>query len=226
MSTSITFISRSGFLRLPDEARLQTLSQILTSLTAVLIHLQITLHNVACLCRAIVTLPSWPLTAQERSSVNGNAAFHFWSYCRSLVYEIKTDARRIALDLDLRIEQWDSLIRELAVLLSGIVGSDHFQPSGPLTREENRAADEVAQFSLVHGRSFCVTEKGRVCNAMNQAMQGDVVAALQGSDRLWILRPVGDRHRLVGDAYVEGLMSGEAYEGVDPDEVDHDIELI
>jgi hypothetical protein len=61
---------------------------------------------------------------------------------------------------------------------------------------------------------------------MNQARQGDVVATFQGSDRLWVLRPVGDRYRLIGDAYVDGLMKGEFYEGVDPDGEDYDIELV
>jgi hypothetical protein len=61
---------------------------------------------------------------------------------------------------------------------------------------------------------------------MNQAEKGDLVAAFEGTDRLFILRPAGERYRLVGDAYVDGLMEGEAYEGLDPDEVDYDIELV
>lgn len=59
-----------------------------------------------------------------------------------------------------------------------------------------------------------------------QGMEGDKIAAFQGSDRLWLLRPAGERYRLIGDACVDGLMSGEAYEGMDFNEVDYDIELV
>lgn len=41
----------------------------------------------------------------------------------------------------------------------------------------------------------------------------------------FVLRPVGDKYRLVGDAYVDGAMYEEAYEGLDPDEVDCGIGL-
>ncbi len=61
---------------------------------------------------------------------------------------------------------------------------------------------------------------------MHEPEKGDLVAVFEGGDRLFILRPVGDRFRLVGEAYVDGLMNGEAYEGLDPDEVDYDIELV
>jgi hypothetical protein len=62
---------------------------------------------------------------------------------------------------------------------------------------------------------------------MNKIENDDVIAAFSGVDRLYVLRPVeGGRYRLVGDAYVDGLMFGEAYEGVDADEVVYDIELI
>jgi hypothetical protein len=52
------------------------------------------------------------------------------------------------------------------------------------------------------------------------------IPVFEGADLLFILRPAGDEYRLIGDAYVDGLMLGEAYEGVDPDEVDHDIVLV
>jgi hypothetical protein len=81
---------------------------------------------------------------------------------------------------------------------------------------------------LLRGRSFTVTDNGLVCNVMNEVRQGDVVAAFEGADRLYVLRPTvsGTQYRLVGDAWVDGLMHGEAYEGLDPDEVDCDIEII
>ena len=76
-----------------------------------------------------------------------------------------------------------------------------------------------------HGRMMCVTDAGRVCNGMNEVQKGDVIVALQGADRLYVLRPANNRYRLVGDAFVVGLMDGEAYEGLNPDESDGEIEI-
>jgi hypothetical protein len=61
---------------------------------------------------------------------------------------------------------------------------------------------------------------------MHQPSQGVVVAAFQGADRLFVLRPVEDRYKLIGEAYVDGLMKGEAYEGCSLEELDEDIELV
>jgi hypothetical protein len=61
---------------------------------------------------------------------------------------------------------------------------------------------------------------------MHATKERDVITALEGADRLFILRPVDNRYQPIGDAYVHGLMYGEAYRGLDLDEVDYDIELI
>jgi hypothetical protein len=62
---------------------------------------------------------------------------------------------------------------------------------------------------------------------MNKIEAEDVIAAFRGGDRFYVLRPAeGGRYRVIGDAYVYGLMNGEAYDDLDPDEVDYDIELI
>jgi hypothetical protein len=62
---------------------------------------------------------------------------------------------------------------------------------------------------------------------MNKIEIGDVIAALRGGHRLYVLRLAGGgRYCVIGNAYVDSLMFSEAYEGLDPDEVDYDIELI
>jgi hypothetical protein len=124
------------------------------------------------------------------------------------------------------LKQWDTQIQELAAQLSKVIELNSYHPGRPVTHKERRAYEDMSKRELMHGRSLSVTENGRVCSAMHQAKEGDLVAAFEGADRLFILRPAGERYRLVGDAYVDGLMEGEAYEGLDPDEVDHDIELV
>jgi hypothetical protein len=78
----------------------------------------------------------------------------------------------------------------------------------------------------VLGRSFSITKNGRICNTMHNAREGDNIAALRGADRLYILRQVGDYYRVIGDAYVDGLMNGEFYENIDPSCEDRTIRLI
>ncbi|KAF2450640.1 hypothetical protein P171DRAFT_479721 [Karstenula rhodostoma CBS 690.94] len=93
---------------------------------------------------------------------------------------------------------------------------------------ENRdmAAQMVWASMKTKGRIMCITEGKRPCNGINEVLKGDVIAALQEADRLFVLRPVGSRYRLVGDAWVDGLMNGEGYEGLDPEDVDVDIDII
>lgn len=107
-----------------------------------------------------------------------------------------------------------------------MVDLEGFELQKDNSTDEYTAFMEIFKRTIMHKRSFCVTKDGRVCNAMNQANLGDIVTALQGSDKLWVLRPVGTRYRLIGDAYVDGLMAAEAYEGVDRNKVDYDIELV
>lgn len=147
-------------------------------------------------------------------------AFDFWSYYR---YTASSVAAHNEGSIS---EQNERVHRQLAVLFSKKIDPNDLRLGWPPSPNESCAFRERDKFALFYGRSFCVTEDGRVCNAMNQPKDGGLVAAFQGSDRLWILHPVDERYRLIGDAYIDGLMNGEAYEGVEPDEVDYDIELV
>jgi hypothetical protein len=156
-------------------------------------------------------------------------AFTLLSYFRCEVDIIRTHCPNAGLDVSdvvPELKQCDTQIQELAAQLSKEIELDSYHPGRPVTQKERRAYEDIFQRILTYGRSFSVTENGRVCNAMNQPEKGDLVAAFEGSDRLFILRPTGERYRLVGDAYVDGLMEGEAYEGLDSDDVDYDIELV
>jgi hypothetical protein len=90
------------------------------------------------------------------------------------------------------------------------------------------ASGRFNAMSVLRGRSLGITKSGRAFSAMNRVQEGDCVFALEGwGDRLWTLRPVADgRYRLVGDIWVHGLMSGELYDGIDPKDVDYDIEIV
>jgi hypothetical protein len=118
-------------------------------------------------------------------------------------------------------------MRKLAAIIEREVVFNDWDRIVELTVEQLRRADEMRSRVMWIGRSLCTTESGLFANVMNVAAQGDVFVALQGgSDRLYALRPVGDSFRLVGDAWVDGWMEGQAYRGLDPAEVDIDLQII
>lgn len=64
------------------------------------------------------------------------------------------------------------------------------------------------------GRSLCVSDKHHICLAPGAALPGDIVAVLLGCTQAIILRPNADgTHRVIGEAYCDGIMDGEAVLG-------------
>ncbi|PMD13399.1 hypothetical protein NA56DRAFT_425026 [Hyaloscypha hepaticicola] len=226
MSTSVDSPDELLGSNVLPKSSVQNLCKRLNTWLEVFQHLGSTIQCAAGLCRAIVADPTWAPTPQNGLSAEQSTAFHFWSWYRGLANSTREYGAALGLEVTLSLKQCDTLIQELAAQLGGIVNLDSFQSNDPLTCEEHAASDEMRLRTLIYGRSFCVTLNGRVCNAMHQPEKGDHIAAFEGADRLFILRPVGKRYRLIGEAYVDGLMKSEAYEGIDPDEVDYDIELV
>jgi hypothetical protein len=226
MSCSVHFFKESTRFEAVDTAWIDNISQQLICFFEVFQHVGITAQNAASLCRAMIALPKWPPSAQIGLSVDQKAAFQFWSYCRYNVQIIKNHNARRGLDMGPFLQQCDGLIQELAAELRGKIETGSARRGDPLGTGQTIAFKEFQALVVFHGRSLCVTEAGRFCNAMNQPKKGDVIAAFQGAERLFLLRSVGDKYRMVGEAYVDGLMKGEAYERLDPDEVDYEIELI
>ncbi|KAG5757588.1 hypothetical protein H9Q72_014271 [Fusarium xylarioides] len=79
------------------------------------------------------------------------------------------------------------------------------------------------RLSIIHamaaparGRGLLVTAKGRLGWGLLSSREGDEVWILKGFQVPCLLRPMGDeRYKLVGEAYVHGIMHGEALEGLD-----------
>jgi hypothetical protein len=225
LPTLIRLASYSDQYGVVDAWFVQRGCQMFKSWRHILNHLGITIKNIARFCTALVANPTWSPATQNGLSLEENLVFHLWSYIRRYIDVIIDE--RLPHDMVIpMVSQGRALLQDLAPLLGHRIQLGSFSPATRLNPKEEEALSSIREEPKLQGRSFCVTENGHVCNAMHQAEQGDVVAAFGGAERLFILRPVGERYRLVGEAYVEGLMSGEAYEGLDPDVVDYDIELM
>jgi hypothetical protein len=184
----------------------------MTSFTRIILEVGVTVDTASAFFRVIATDKSW-----QMSSLN-DTAFYFYSWYRwdcLAVYE--------------SISNTPLLYVDLATQLLGLIGNKfagNLTLLDQLTTEEMRVLDACYHYFTDHGRSFGITKDKRMFNAMNQAEEGDAKASFQGADKLFILRPEGSKYRLIGEVFVDGLMSGEAYEGVDHTKVDYDIRLI
>ncbi|KAJ4991777.1 ankyrin and HET domain-containing protein [Stagonosporopsis vannaccii] len=68
--------------------------------------------------------------------------------------------------------------------------------------------DSIA--SVSKGRTFCTTRKGLMGWVPKLSRSGDVVAVLTGGRVPFILRPHDGFFEMLGDAYIHGIMDGEA----------------
>jgi hypothetical protein len=82
------------------------------------------------------------------------------------------------------------------------------------TEERERLGTILGASALMNRRRLIVTENGRAGLGFWNAEVGDVVAVLLGCRFPVILRPVDGHYVLIGEAYVDGLMGGEALDGV------------
>jgi hypothetical protein len=197
--------------------------RLLSSWSSILCRLGVSITSVTPLFRAIIQGWAWPPDL--------DITYHFLCYFRYIVNRLKAAAANVGIDVSATLQQCDIIVEAVTALTEKVSDSDSASTPAPdgtfgLNATETQAVKEVSDRNLVRGRSFCLTDRGRICNAMHEVQAGDAIVALAGARTLFVLRPVGDQYRLIGDAYVDGLMLGEAYEGLDPNEVDYDIELV
>jgi hypothetical protein len=87
---------------------------------------------------------------------------------------------------------------------------------GPRTSYQTsdlRLRDVMGSISSVSkGRTFCTTGRGRMGWVPKNSISGDVIAVLTGGRLPIVLRPHNGYYTVVGDAYVHGIMNGEALE--------------
>jgi hypothetical protein len=59
-------------------------------------------------------------------------------------------------------------------------------------------------------RRFCITQKGHVGFVPISVEEGDQICVFVGCETPFVVRKRGDSYILIGDAYIHGLMHGEA----------------
>jgi len=185
---------------------------------------EFSIERVAMLGRTLASNYKWDPSPHDVLSKAEHMVFHLLWNLRTITTQL--EKLYIAGDIDgaTILSSCHGAIRKLSKLLPESY-SDKEDPDG----KGFVAYQLFEKYILLSGRSICVSDAGRLCNVMHQAQEGDAVVVFEGTDRLFIIRPVAEsqqRCRLIGDAYVDGLMLGEAYEGMDPATLDYDIVLV
>lgn len=101
----------------------------------------------------------------------------------------------------------------LRVIQKGLEGDDYEN-----AREEDwlNARNFQTHTAMCHARRLAITAKGRLALVHLQTEPGDVCGIFLGATVPYILRPAQkNRHHLVGESYVHGVMNGELIEGLE-----------
>jgi hypothetical protein len=120
--------------------------------------------------------------------------------CREALYLLMQGVRKIErpdITLDLR----DYIVNK--------------QVANPFQKEEEKSGGSLIMdyMRISAGRSVIATGKGHPALVSRHAKRGDIVALVRGAQVPFILRRhVNKKYSIVGEAYVDGIMDGEAVE--------------
>jgi hypothetical protein len=103
----------------------------------------------------------------------------------------------------------------LALMCLNSLAQPHLPAPKFNARQQAQLQDYLQAFGFgAHGRAFVSTEGRRIGLAPQHTLPGDKVVILWNAGSPYVLRPVGDgSYKLVGEAYIHGLMYGEALVG-------------
>jgi hypothetical protein len=92
------------------------------------------------------------------------------------------------------------------------------EAAGESDRRRNYYMDITGPHPAAFHRRLVVTETGYVGLAPEHVRMGDLVTIMMGSQVPLVLREVRENYLLVGDAFIDGIMDGEALAGRKEDE--------
>ncbi|KAB8203826.1 heterokaryon incompatibility protein-domain-containing protein [Aspergillus parasiticus] len=153
-------------------------------------------------------------------------SFHLWAYLRHRLHELLEWTKGSPNVNKEMLEDYNRIIKRAEALALDIDYS-LLQSIEDVAEEEWEALKRMLPYVLERERRLGLTRAERMYNASDTVQDGDAILALQGADRLFVIRLCGeDTYSLIGDIFVHGLMYGEAYENQDSSEVDYDIKPV
>jgi hypothetical protein len=219
------YYSSSYIRNVKNASYAKTLMQGMSAYFTMLSKVVLTIERLYHMAFVVMADVEWPSPGGEGNPTE-EAVFSFWCFLRYSMRHLEIISAQAVYDVSKLSRVSEYWIQKMAPLVLKESQLDDFSVHAKISTRDNKIALKFWERVPSRGRSLCLTKRNRICNAMHEIKEGDAIVAFQGANRLFVLRPVGTRYRLIGDAFVEGLMGGQAYEGLDPDVVDYDIELI
>lgn len=131
------------------------------------------------------------------------------AYLRTLIgdadFTCKSQFRRCRSDTRPTYDDWISVIQERARTPNCTHSPDY---------KHLRGLYDTKLSIICHGRRFFATSRGQIGLGPAHTKPGDLICVFYGGDTPYILRkdPAADTFEFIGEAYVHGLMYGEALE--------------
>lgn len=159
-------------------------------------------------------------TVNLESDVAGNVDPH------TLIRSWWEEAQQVALKRIARApgstgytDAFEAMRRRLAICKHGYyIGESRQKRRGSLLDDADLNADTAHSASQTltlgptRGRVLFVSSTGFLGLVPHSTREGDVIFIIRGADVPYVLRPAGEAYELIGEAYVEGVMYGEALE--------------
>jgi hypothetical protein len=138
-----------------------------------------------------------------------------------------TESKQIAFDRIARspgsttyTDAFEAMRRRLSICKHGYFVGDSYRRRRPslLDDVESAKADaahnatQTLTFGPTRGRVMFATTTGYLGLVPHGTREGDVIMVIRGADVPYVLRPQGEAYELIGEAYVQGIMDGEALE--------------
>ncbi|KAJ5721342.1 uncharacterized protein N7483_009276 [Penicillium malachiteum] len=184
------------------------------------------IEDIVCLLRTITAKGPWSAPSNLQAGSDEIIVFHFWAYLRHRLRTLSDSSNGNHPAVLQLINCCHQILRNTGKLLSD---ADKYALQGleDVTEIESVAYDRISRYVLEQGRIIGRTATGRLFNAMDNVCHGDSIVAMQGADRLFVIRrsASGSAYKLMGDIFVDGLMNEEAYRDRDPDKIDYEIVL-
>jgi hypothetical protein len=202
-----------------EERLLKTSRQLIINCAIVLEQLGISVRNLASFFHTWTCNKSW-FTGENDVEV----AFYFWCLYASLANIVAvrdTTGNELGLSTKVLV-----VLKSICELLRNEGRDVHDDPYVMMDGRHHQIAFQVWAWTRFQGRSFCISEQKRVCNATGKVQTGDVIALLAGGLHAYLLRPAGDNYQYVGTVWMEELANGAAYKDVSPEEIDYEIRLV
>ncbi|KAI9678972.1 MAG: hypothetical protein M1822_007398 [Bathelium mastoideum] len=209
-------VKGSTFWAVPE---LENATRLVMELSAFALTLKMTSTTRQNISQLLISIIAEKYRNSPESRIRNDPVLSLWCYLRISWLVIARNYNSLP-------EYVQDLVPSIEEMINNVAQLAGKEDHPGLTEEELEIGNMINGEKITYGRSFGVTEQNRIVNFTFKASVGDSLALLQGGRLPFVLRQARDKFQFVGDVCVPGLMYGEAYKGLPPENIDREICLI